>query len=224
LTAKPQTSVQDRAVDALLALLTENDWSAVALGDIATKAGMSLAELRGAFPSKGAILAGFAKRIDQNVLKPSPEIDGQPARERLFDVMMRRFEALKPHKEAIRSARRGLMADPVAASSWNKVEVNSAQWMLAAAGIEESGPYAALKAQGLAVIFASLLGTFLDDDDPDLTKTMRELDVQLRRAERLVETGDIVQRSVAPVFNALASLIGEPRKKRSKEDDAASAI
>jgi AcrR family transcriptional regulator len=224
LTAKPQTSAQDRAVDALLDLLADRDWNAVTLGDIAAKAGMSLAELRAAFPSKGAILAGFAKRIDQSVLKPSPEIEGQPARERLFDVMMRRFEALKPYKAAIRSARRGLMADPAAAASWNKVEVNSAQWMLAAASIEESGPYAALKAQGLAVIFASLLGTFLDDEDPELTKTMRELDVQLRRAERLVETGDIVQRTVSPVFNALASFLGEQRKKRSKEDDAASAI
>jgi AcrR family transcriptional regulator len=224
LTAKPQNSAQERAVDALLDLLTERDWNAVALPDIAAKAGMSLAELRAAFPSKGAILAGFAKRIDQSVLKPSPEIDGQPARERLFDVVMRRFEALKPHKSAIRSARRGLMSDPMAASSWNKVEVNSAQWMLAAAGIEESGPYAALKAQGLAMIFTSVLSTFLDDDDPNLTKTMRELDVQLRRAERLVETGDIVHRTVAPVLSALSSLVGDPRKKRSKEDDAASAI
>lgn len=212
-------------MDALLELLADRDWNTITLGDIAGKAQMSLAELRSAYPSKGAILAGFARRIDQSVLKPSPEIEGQPARERLFDVMMRRFEALKPYKPAIRSARRGLMADPAAAASWNKVEVNSAQWMLAAASIEESGPYAALKAQGLAVIFTSLLGTFLDDDDPDLTKTMRELDVQLRRAERLVETGDIVQRTVAPVFNALASFVGEQRKKqRTKEDDAASAI
>jgi AcrR family transcriptional regulator len=225
LDGKPQISPQDRAVDALLALLADRDWNTVTLGDIAAKADMSLADLRSAFPSKGAILAGFAKRIDQTVLKPSPEIEGQPARERLFDVMMRRFEALKPYKAAIRSARRGLMADPAAAASWNKVEVNSAQWMLAAASIEESGPYAALKAQGLAVIFASLLGTFLDDDDPDLTKTMRELDVQLRRAERLVETGDIVQRTISPVFNALAGFVGEQRKKqRPKEDDAASAI
>lgn len=222
---KPQTSTQDRAVDALMALLADRDWNTVTLGDIAAKADMSLADLRSAFPSKGAILAGFAKRIDQAVLKPSPEIEGQPARERLFDVMMRRFEALKPYRAAIRSARRGLMADPAAAASWNKVEVNSAQWMLAAASIEESGPYAALKAQGLAVIFTSLLGTFLDDDDPDLTMTMRELDVQLRRAERLVETGDIVQRTISPVFSALASLVGEQRKKqRPKEDDAASAI
>src|ERR1044071_7310589 len=102
LTAKPPTSqgrasAQERAVDALLELLAERDWNSVALPDIAAKAGMDLSELRGTFPSKGAILAGFTKRIDQSVLKPSPESDGQGARERLFDVVMRRFEALKPY-------------------------------------------------------------------------------------------------------------------------------
>jgi AcrR family transcriptional regulator len=221
--AKPQNSLQDKTIDALLALLDEHDWADIALPDIAARADVGLAELRGAYPSKGAILAGFAKRIDQQVLKPAPEIEGQPARERLFDVMMRRFEALKPHKPAIRSARRGLMADPLAASAWNKVEVNSAQWMLAAAGIKESGPYGAVKAQGLAVIFASVLGTFLGDDDPDLTKTMRDLDKQLRRAERLVETGDIVKGAIAPVWSRLENLVGERRRTR-KDDDAASAI
>lgn len=221
---KPRNSVQDQAIDALLELLADREWADISLQDIAAKAGVSLAELRGAFPSKGAVLGGFAKRIDQEVLKPAPEIEGQVARERLFDVMMRRFDALKRHKAAIRSARRGLMADPLAATSWNKVEVNSAQWMLAAAGIKDSGPYAALKAQGLAVIFANVLGTFLDDDDPDLTKTMRDLDKQLRRAERMVETGDMVQKAVEPVLSAFHRLIGDTRRKRTEDDDAAAQI
>jgi AcrR family transcriptional regulator len=221
---KPKNSVQEQAIDALLELLADREWADISLQDIATKAGLSLAELRGAFPSKGAVLGGFARRIDQDVLKPAPELEGQVARERLFDVVMRRFEALKPHKAAVRNARRGLMADPLAASSWNKVEVNSAQWMLAAAGIQESGPYAALKAQGLAVIFADVLGTFLDDDDPDLTKTMRDLDKQLRRAERMVETGDMVQKAVAPVWSAINRLIGDTRRKRTEDDDAAAQI
>lgn len=221
---KPKNSVQDQAIDALLELLADREWADISLNDIATKAGASLADLRGAFPSKGAVLGGFARRIDQEVLKPAPEIEGQVARERLFDVVMRRFEALKPHKAAIRSARRGLMTDPLAASSWNKVEVNSAQWMLAAAGIQESGPYAALKAQGLAVIFANVLGTFLDDDDPDLTKTMRDLDKQLRRAERMVETGDMVQKAVAPVWSAFNRLIGDTRRRPGEDDDAAAQI
>jgi AcrR family transcriptional regulator len=218
---KPQASVQDRAIDALLDLLAGRDWADISLSDIANKAGLSLAELRGAFPSKGAILAGFARRVDQSVLKPAPEIEGQPPRERLFDVVMRRFEALKPYKHAVRSARRGLMADPLAASSWNKIEVTSAQWMLAAAGIEESGAYAAVKAQGLALIFANVLGTFLDDNDPDLTETMRELDVQLRRAERFVETGDIVQKAVSPVLSAIGNFIGDRRGKRADRENAA---
>lgn len=221
---KPKNSLQDKAIDALLELLAEREWSDVSLHDIATKAELSLAELRGAFPSKGAILGGFARRIDQSVLKPAPEIEGQPARERLFDVMMRRFDALKPYKPAIRSARRGLMSDPLAATSWNRVEVNSAQWMLAAADIKESGPYAAMKAQALAVVFANVLHTFLDDDDPDLTKTMRDLDIQLRRAERLVETGDMVQKAVRPVFSMLGHFAGFRREKRREQEDPASAI
>lgn len=204
--ARPQSGAQDQAVDALLALLAENEWADVSLSRIAEKADLSLADLRAAFPSKGAILAAFARRIDQSVLKPAPEIEGQPARERLFDVVMRRFEALKPYKPAIRSARRGLLADPIAASSWNKVEVNSAQWMLAAAGITDSGAYAALKAQGLAVLFTNVLPVFLDDNDPDLTPTMRELDKQLRRAERMVETGSVVHKAVAPFLSAIAGL------------------
>ena len=220
----PGMSAQDRAIDALLQLLAVKEYGSVTLPDVAEKAGMSLAELRAAFPSKGAILAGFVRRIDQSLLKPSPEIEGQPPRERLFDVVMRRFEALKPHKLAVDSARRGLMADPLAASAWNKVEVTSAQWMLAAAGIDESGPYATLKAQGLAVIFASVLGTFLQDEDPDLTATMRDLDIQLRRAERMVETGDMMHKAISPVLSAIGSFVGDHRPRRRASEDPASAI
>lgn len=220
----PQKSAQEKAVDALLDLLADREWNAVSLPDIADKAGLTLAELRAAYPSKGAILAGFAKRIDQSVLKADSDLADQPARERLFDVMMRRFDALKPYKRAIASARRGLLADPLAASAWNSVEVNSAQWMLAAAGIKESGPGAAVKAQGLAMIFASVLATFLDDDDPDLTKTMRDLDIHLRRAERLVETGDLVQKTLSPVLSTIGRIVGTRGRKKETSEDAASAI
>lgn len=220
----PQKSAQEKAVDALLDLLANREWNAVSLPDIADKAGLTLAELRAAYPSKGAILAGFAKRIDQSVLKADSDLADQPARERLFDVMMRRFDALKPYKRAIASARRGLLADPLAASAWNSVEVNSAQWMLAAAGIKESGPGAAVKAQGLAMIFASVLATFLDDDDPDLTKTMRDLDIHLRRAERLVETGDLVQKTLSPVLSTIGRIVGTRGRKKETSEDAASAI
>jgi AcrR family transcriptional regulator len=221
--------LNDRAVEALLALLAEHEWNAVTLPMIAERAGLTLAELRGAFPSKGAILAAFVRKIDQQVLKGdahAADLRDQPARERLFDVMMRRFDALAPHKAAIRSARRGILSDPFAASAWNRIEINSAQWMLAAAGIDESGPGAGLKAQGLALLFGRVMGTWLGEDDPHHPNTMRELDRQLRQAERLVETGDLLRSTCRPFVSACNRLFSRRRSAESHDEttDPAAAI
>ncbi|MGQ4273311.1 TetR/AcrR family transcriptional regulator [Terrihabitans sp. B22-R8] len=221
---KPAASNHEKAIEALMALLAERDWGDIGLPDIAARAGLTLADLRGAFPSKGAILAAFSRQIDQKVLKldaASSELIDQPARERLFDVVLRRFDALQPYKEAIRSARRGLLADPLSLSAWNRVEVTSAQWMLAAAGIEKSGPEAAMKAQGLAVLFARVLGTWLDEDEPDMPRTMRELDRQLRQAERLLETADVVKTAARPFLSIAERLLARrPRSRASDSEDA----
>ena len=143
----PGTGTHQKAIDALMALLAEKSWDEITLPEIAARAGLTLSDLRGAFPSKVAVLAGFSRMIDQKALTMDEaeafDMELQPVRERLFDVMMRRFDALGPYRQAIRSARSGLLRDPMAASAWNKVEVTSAQWMLAASGIRESGPLAA---------------------------------------------------------------------------------
>jgi len=197
----PPVSAQNKAIDALLELLAERRWGDITLPDIANRAGLSLLELRSAFPSKGAVLAGFARRIDHDVLgveAPLDLVDESP-RERLFDVIMRRLDALAPHRAAIRSARDGLMSDPFAATAWNKVEVTSAQWMLAAAGIGESGPMGALRAQGLALLFARIVDVWLRDDDPAQSSTLKALDTQLRNAERVAKAGEALERMLSPL-------------------------
>ena len=89
-------------------------------------------------------------------------------RERLFDVLMRRLELLAPHKEAVRSLLRSARRDPPLALALNAMTVRSQQWMLTAAGIGASGPKGMLRAQGLALLFANVLRTWVDDDDrPD---------------------------------------------------------
>jgi len=196
----------DAAIDALIALLAERRWSEVSLADIAQRAGIDLGALRGAFPAKGAILTGFIKRIDQGVLSGTSEADEafmEPPRERLFDIVMRRLDALAPYKAAIRNVREAMRRDPLFALAWNRVEVNSAQWMLAAAGIEESGPFGGVRAQGLALLFARVLEVWLEDDDPSLARTMAALDRRLRRAERLADFGRVAERVGAPFAKGL---------------------
>ncbi|HVV93930.1 MAG TPA: TetR/AcrR family transcriptional regulator [Hyphomicrobiales bacterium] len=194
-------SVADAAVDALMALLAERHWADISLTDIAARAGVDLGQLRGAVPSKGAILAGFSRRIDQQVLSGRDEAAdpfAEPARERLFDILMRRFDALAPHRPAIRNAVEGLRRDPMFAVAWNRVMVNSAQWMLAAAGIEETGALGGARAQALALLYGRVLSVWLGDEDPGLAKTMAALDRALRRAERLADAGRVAERLGAP--------------------------
>ena len=64
----------------------------------------------------------------------------EPPRERLFDVLMRRLEALAPYKEAVRSLMRSARRNPGLALALNAMAVRSQHWMLEAAGIGAVGP------------------------------------------------------------------------------------
>jgi hypothetical protein len=133
----------------------------------------------------GAVLAAYTKDIDRQVLAGGDaDTAEEPPRERLFDVLMRRLEALAPRKAAIRSLVRSAARDPALAFALNGLAVRSMQWMLSAADIGAAGPKGALRAQGLALLYASVLRTWLDDDDPGLARTMAALDRGLARGAR----------------------------------------
>lgn len=220
--AKP-ADPREAIVAALLDLLAVRRWADIGLSDIAAASGVSLAELRGFFPSKGAILAGFVRQIDLDVLKhEAKDLADEPVRERLFDVLMRRFEALAPHREALRNVRDGLRVDPMGAAAMNQLAVSSMQWMLAAAGVPEAGPVGTARAQGLVLIVARVFETFLNDPDEGLSRTMKALDEELRRAESWARRADDLARIAAPVREAVERMFGRARRA-PKDDDVASA-
>jgi AcrR family transcriptional regulator len=180
--AKP---VRDRVTDAFIQLLAEKPIEEIGLGEIARNAGVSLAELRASFDSTLAVLAAHVRRIDQQVLAGEDrDLAEESPRERLFDVLMRRIELLDPHKDAVRSLLRSCRRDPVLALALNGLAVLSQQWMLTAADIPAHGPVGAVRAQGTALLFASVLRVWVNDDDPGHARTMAALDRALARGQR----------------------------------------
>jgi AcrR family transcriptional regulator len=217
-----------KIVDALMELAAEQRFEEISIRDICKAAGVSLADFRDAFPSKGAILAGLSRRIDRAVLtQDSSELADESPRERLFDILMRRLEAMAPYREGLREATAWLRRDPIAALAMNQVVLGSMRFMLEAAGIEvEDGAARAIKLQGLALAWARILRVWLDDDDPGLSKTMAELDRELTRGERAVASVDRLNDLASP-FRALARAAFDARRRtrerphRAKGDDAA---
>jgi AcrR family transcriptional regulator len=183
--ASDDRSQRARIIDAFMALLAEKPIEQIGLAEIARAAGVSLAELRDEFGSSFAILAAYVKQVDRAVLAgEDADMAEEPPRERLFDVLMRRIELLTPHKEAVRSLMRSAMRNPGLALALQRLALRSQQWMLTAADIGAAGPLGFVRAQGLAVLFASVLRTWVDDDDPGLARTMAALDRALARGQR----------------------------------------
>ncbi len=180
------TSDRDKAKDALVALLMQHPFEEIGLAEIAGRAGLKLTALRAEFGSTLAIWAAHIKDIDSAVLAAdTADMAEEPYRERLFDVEMRRIEAMTPYREATRSMMRSARSNPPLALALNALAVRSQMWMLEAAGISASGPRGALRAQGAAIMFARTVKAWLDAEDNEANdKAMAELDKGLVKAER----------------------------------------
>jgi AcrR family transcriptional regulator len=114
-TAAPQSDA-DRIIDAALARMVSEGWRQLSLAAIAEAAGLPILQVYRIFGSKQAILRGLYRKIDQAVLAQPPQAEAEERpRDRLFDLLMRRFDALKPHRPALKVLRRELVRDPVTA-------------------------------------------------------------------------------------------------------------
>jgi AcrR family transcriptional regulator len=181
----PTGTDRDKIVAAFMALLGEKRFEEIGFGDIAARAGLTLANCRAEFGSTLAILAAHMKELDRKVLASgSGDMAEEPPRERLFDVLMRRIETMVPHREAVRSLMKSAQCNPGLAFALNGLAVRSQQWMLAAADIDGAGPRGMIRAQGLAMLFASVLRTWVDDEEEGLARTLAALDRALARGQR----------------------------------------
>jgi len=182
--ARQHGTPEDRLIDAALALAERQGWRRTGFAEIAAEAGLSLAEAYTLHRGKGAILRAFQRRIDQAALAGIGHQSGDRARERLFDLLMRRFEALKPHRVAVRAILRDSVGHPAAIFGIAGVE-RSMRWMLEGAGISTGGCAGRLLVHLTTTLYLSVLRVFLGDDSEDLGRTMAALDRGLRQGEQL---------------------------------------
>ena len=205
---------RDKIIDAFLGLVAEKPVEKVGVADVAQRASLTLVELRREFGTTMEILSAFSARTDERVLADGldAELADAPARERLFDVLMRRIEILKPHREAVRSLARSARRDPPLALALNGIALRSAGWMLAAANVETGGLQGCARAQGLVYVMARTYRVWVNDDDPGLARTMAALDRELANGERALNFFDGLCRFV-PRFG------GGRRRRRSGTGD-----
>lgn len=179
----------DKAViDAALGLAARKGWSGISLGEVAEAAGLPISAVHARFASRQAILGALMRRIDHEVLTT---IDADPpeggVRDRLFDVLMRRLEALEPYRDGLKAVARATVCDPLALVCGACQLRRSMAAMLEAAGLSSAGMAGVVRVKGLAAIYLAVFRAWLGDEAADRAHTMAVLDRSLRRAEGWVE-------------------------------------
>jgi AcrR family transcriptional regulator len=175
----------DRLLDAAVQVIARDGWARTGFAAIAAEAGSDLARVYACFPDRGHIIRAMMGRADRAVLatQRAGGTGGEESpRDRLFDVLMRRFDALEPMKPALRRLAESWV-DPQPGLIALAALPQSMRWMMEAAGLSPTGPGGTLQLAGLCLLYAAVFRVWLRDEGTDLDKTMRALDQALRRAE-----------------------------------------
>jgi len=174
----------DRAlVGAAFTLAAERGWARVTVAEAARRADLPLDRARARIPTRTRLLLRFGSLADQAALAYAPT-DGL-ARDRLFDILMRRIDSLQTNRDGMMALLRYLPTDPCTAALLAAASVRSMAWMLEGAGIEATGPRGRLRAKGLLAVWLATVYAWRTDISEDLSATMAALDRALRRAEQV---------------------------------------
>jgi hypothetical protein len=169
---------------AALALAAHTPWPEITLARLAAEASRPPADFYGASLGEAVdcVEEAFDRAIADNLDALDPK---QSVRDRLFDLIMRRFEAMEPHRAAVIAMEHGVDRDPVLLGAAHQRHVRCARWVLALAGLQADGMTGQARAQGLGVIIGQARAAWRGDDAGDFAKTMASLDKNLRRAEEM---------------------------------------
>ena len=178
-----------KIITATLKLAAAKPWREISMEDIAEAAKIKLDDLNKTFSSKLAILNAFNRQIDDQTAKSFGEVSpDETTRDQLFEIMMSRFDALQPHKKAIKSILRETVPyDPIASICGLRTVMRSMGSALDLTGIRVRTPIGCLKAKALAAIYLRAFKTWLGDDSADMAKTMALIDDGLAKAENLAK-------------------------------------
>ena len=182
-----KTKQDDTGADLLVTafeLIAEHGWSGLSLVEVAKRAGVSPAEVYRELPGRASVLRALSRRIDEAMLAfDHAELAGLPPRDRVFELLMRRLEALVPFRPGLERLARAARCDPgLLLASACQLDRGLA-WLQDSAGLRRSGVRARLARRALGAAYLQTLRVWLKDESADLGPTMAELDKQLRRVQ-----------------------------------------
>ncbi|MFC7473230.1 TetR family transcriptional regulator [Dankookia sp. GCM10030260] len=134
------------------------------------------------------LLALHGRAMDAAVAAGTVPGQGGTPRDRVFDVLMRRIDAMQPHRAGLVRLLEELRTEPALALCLLAGLPRSMGRLLRAAEIDPAGVFGALRVQGTTAVWLATVRAWVEDDSVDLGATMAALDRALDRAEQVARS------------------------------------
>jgi ubiquinone biosynthesis protein COQ9 len=175
------TQFDTALVTAAFALGAEEGWRNVSAAAAARRAGLDLAVARERFGSRGGILRKFGELADRAALTGA--VTEGPVRDRLFDILLLRFDFLQAHRAGVIALLKTLPLEPALALCLARANLASMGWILEAAGVASKGVRGEVRKRGLLLVWGYGVRAWMRDESADLSATMAAVDSALKRAD-----------------------------------------
>lgn len=177
--------MKEKAFKACLQVIEKEGWKTFSFAKASENSGIPLNVFHAQFSAPSDVMVHLFRKIDDTVLKNLElSTDTLSPKDALFEILMARFDAAQKYKPILRIFWREWIFTPEDAPSLACHGFSSMAWMLEAAGLSSRGLKGVLRVQGLTTLYLLTLRTWLEDDSPDLGKTMVFLDKGLSRLEK----------------------------------------
>ena len=188
--SKKRTNPSQVGVAAALRLAGKIPWDRISLADIAAEARMPEGDFRALFPTKLSLLEAYGREVDEGVETRGKTISmDEHMKDRLFEVIMIRFDILGVHKDAVASIIRAtLRGNPKTIAAGASALRRAMAQLLDLCGEPSGGLCRQFKVRTLGLIYFYVLRIWLADDTSDIGKTMAALDKALTRAETIINS------------------------------------
>lgn len=167
-------------------LIAADGWRALTITKLANRAELPVDQVYAQISGKGDLIRQFGDRMDALTFAYNPaDMVELTSKERLFELLMRRFDALKAFRPAFLEVQRRRELDCVAVSALGCRLDRLAERLLDACESQLSGPRRRVARRLVMAIYAKVFSVWLKDDTQDLASTMAELDKRLGQLETL---------------------------------------
>lgn len=170
-------------LDAWMTVIARDGWSAARIDAVAIAAGVSTGAVAAVAADRWQALRGYGRYLDHAALTEAGADSGASVRDRLFTLLMERFDAAQPQRAAAIELAGAARRDPgLAAFMLLSLPVSIAR-IADAAGVATAGLLGPLRVQALTLSYLAAARVWVADDSADLAATMKELDTRLAQAE-----------------------------------------